>query len=183
MHKIDDAQLKPKEQASEHNMKAHSANAVKSVKPPKIFDLSYGERGLWYLWKTNPDSCTYLKLLFKEIRIHLTLVTYNIAFYPKFSTSDFDSYLMGKCWDEVTARHQMMHTTFIEDDDTGLPKHLIHDNFKNSYEVKTVTKEELELELNEAYRAPFNLITGPLCRLNVFSIGNDHIIMVTAHRI
>lgn len=167
-------------------MKAGSTT-LKSTQPhPKIFDLSYGEKGMWYLWRTAPESRAYPYSinLFMVLLYSLIHFTYNITFYPKFKAAEFDAKLMGKCWEEVTARHHMMRTTIIEDEDTGIPKHLVHDEWKNPYEVITpATEAELVKELNKAYLAPFDLINGPLYRLTLFSRGDEHTLMVAAHRI
>jgi hypothetical protein len=99
---------------------------------PKSFDLTLTQKGLWWINKLAPNSIAYLIFQFTESPLSLCFLLrlqlrYNITWYYKFLSRDFDIKLMQTCWNEVTATYDMMRAVIVTDKD-GLPIHEIRDN-------------------------------------------------------
>src|SRR5262245_55482146 len=135
--------------------------AVRSTLCP----VAYGQSALWFLHQLAPDSSAY-----------------NVGFAATIH-SRVDSEALRRTLEKLSARHASLRNTFPTRN--GAPVQEIHSQAAAAFEVvpaTSLTAEERENKVAAAYRAPFNLETGPLLRVHLFTSGeHDHILLLTVH--
>jgi amino acid adenylation domain-containing protein len=129
--------------------------------------LSFGQQSLWFLHQIAQESSAY-----------------NIAFPVRIKTS-LDLTALQCAFQALVDRHASLRTTFKVSH--GEPLQCIHQDMAVSFEAREASSWSNEL-LNEhlvmeAYR-PFNLESGPLFRVTVFTRSpREHVLLVAVHHI
>ncbi|MDH3604493.1 MAG: condensation domain-containing protein, partial [Candidatus Tectomicrobia bacterium] len=134
---------------------------------PSVYPLSYGQQALWYTHQLAPDSPAY-----------------NTAFVTRI-TSPVDVTALRQAWQALLHRHTALRTTFTLRD--GEPVQEVHESQQIDFvHVNTSSCSDAEIaeRVRTAYRQPFDLAQGPLCRVRVFTqTPHHHILLFVAHHI
>ncbi|MDP1535576.1 MAG: condensation domain-containing protein, partial [Burkholderiales bacterium] len=132
------------------------------------FPLTYGQRALWFLHKTAPDSPAY-----------------NVAFSAVIA-SRLDSAVMNQALAYLHERHAALRLRFA--DHAGEPLQYFSSDSAVDYQVIDASAwddERLGVEVDNSYQAPFSLDeTQALFRVRIFSRGSDsHLMLIVFHPI
>lgn len=109
----------------------------------------------------------------------------NVVAHAVTISSRFDADAFGAALDATVERHDALRTTFVERD--GVPHQIVHEAMPSAFDVFQVADLDdaaLSEAVTRAASIPFDLGTGPLLRLSVFSRSTtDHILLIVAHHI
>ncbi|MEM9156090.1 MAG: amino acid adenylation domain-containing protein, partial [Cyanobacteria bacterium P01_F01_bin.33] len=133
--------------------------------------LSYAQWRLWLLDRLEPNSSTY-----------------SIPFTLRLS-GDLNLSALERSFNAMTQRHEVWRTTFVEVD--GQPVQTIADYQPRSLSVvdlqhlpETQRTAEVQRRVAEDVKAPFDLATGPLVRVTVFTLSpSESIALFVTHHI
>ncbi len=133
----------------------------------RVFPLSHGQRGLWFLHQMNPGGAAY-----------------NLC-YPIRIRSALDLPAFRRALQNVIDRHAGLRTTFEARDGELVQR--VRDKAPIDLEVVEATswtEEALRDRLREIVHRPFDLERGPLIRMRLFHLGpDDHLFLLTIHHI
>jgi amino acid adenylation domain-containing protein/thioester reductase-like protein len=122
------------------------------------YELSHGQRGLWFIQQMTPDSVAYNEHYLLKISGKLDVLTFGLTLR------------------EIIERHAIMRTVFVERD--GGPKQLILDQvtfelplFDAADFTEEQVREVVEKALHEDLNKPFDLSQEPLFRFKLFQTG------------
>ncbi len=124
----------------------------KAAETKAIHPLSYGQRGLWFLQVSAPESVAYNIALCLNIHSEVNLPALKDAIQT------------------LTDRHQSLRTIFTTQD--GLPVQEIYEYreaFFQQVDASTLSKDELYEAVIAEYHRPFDLAKGPLVRWVLFA--------------
>lgn len=125
------------------------------------FPLSYGQRALWFINESAPESKAY------NISIALNLL------FP------IDREVFQKALQMLIERHSMLRTKFTKIE--GKPVEYVKQFQKITlgYEdVTGLTKECIREKVNRFHDEPFDLENGPIVRFGIFNVKEDENIFV-----
>ncbi|HEY0404306.1 MAG TPA: amino acid adenylation domain-containing protein, partial [Pyrinomonadaceae bacterium] len=129
--------------------------------------LSRGQQSLWFLHRLAPESAAYN--ISRAVRISSTL----------------EPAALRRAFQALVDRHASLRTTFS--DDHGEPLQQIHERVEVCFEEVEASgwsHTALMRHLSEEAHRPFNLETGPLLRLSLFTRpAGEHILLLTIHHI
>jgi amino acid adenylation domain-containing protein len=131
------------------------------------YPLSSGQQALWFLHQLSPESHAYN--IVNAVRLH----------------GELDIAALQRAFQMLVERHPSLRTTFIASQ--GKATQYIHEHLEVCFQhddASIWSEEFLENRLiTEAHR-PFNLETGPLLRVNLFTrLANEHILLLAVHHI
>jgi surfactin family lipopeptide synthetase A len=132
-----------------------------------FYPLSYGQRALWFLSKTAPQSVAYNTFMTVQIRSKLDIESLRAA------------------WEKIFERHPILRTTYTTYQ--GEPVQQIHQQQKVYIQVtdaenwsEDYLKEQIFIEADR----PFDLEQGPILRLNLFNrTPKEHFLLIAMHHI
>ena len=131
------------------------------------FPLSSGQEGLWFLYRSAPESTAY-----------------NIAF-PFRICSAVDASAMRRAFQALMARHPLLRATFGECD--GSPVQTVHGHCEAAFEVINASawpRHAIVSRIAEFHRTPIDLELGPVMRMHLFTLGpEEHILLPCLHHI
>ncbi|MEM7594499.1 MAG: condensation domain-containing protein, partial [Cyanobacteria bacterium P01_A01_bin.83] len=134
---------------------------------PKSYPLTYGQQGLWFLFKLVPDSAAY-----------------NIAFTARICSS-LNIEALQTAVQKLVNRHPTLRTIFKQQD--GEPYQVIKKHQKveiQQIDAATWNWEELKERAIAANREPFDLEHGVLLRVNLFVCApQDYVLLLSVHHI
>jgi len=152
-----------------------------------IHPLSHGQQALWFIQQSAPDSSAYHVGL--AFRIH----------------SAIDVQALHQAFQHLVNRHAALRTTFSTAPDTEDLVQIVHPYQAVDFAQLDApwSADELHTQVAEAYAVPFDLATGPLMRVRLFtSTGSvslraqwapgpqaealpnrDHVLLITFHHI
>ena len=133
--------------------------------------LSFSQERMWFIHQLQPDSPAY-----------------NIGGLTRL-TGPLDLAALEYSFDEITKRHEALRTTFAVVD--GQPVQVIateHDLRIIIVDLQDWSEEERENEafksISKEARQPFDLQNGPLIRLTLYRLAQDHhLFFVSIHHI
>jgi hypothetical protein len=138
------------------------ARAQISVAP-----LSYGQRALWFLYRSDPESAAYHVSFSARIRSHLDVSALKRAFQT------------------LMDRHPCLRSHVR--DQNGEPVQQIHGHLDVHFEIadcRALDESALRHAVDSAYRRPFELQRESPLRVNLFDCGaNDTVLLITVHHI
>src|SRR5215475_8333110 len=121
--------------------------------------LSYGQRALWFLYQSAPESAAYNVALPARIRSRVDVPALQCALQA------------------LTNRHASLRTIFPVQDGQAMQQ--VHGYQKVCFEhidASTLTLDELHQPVSETNQAPFGLEQGPLLRVSLFTCSEqDHV--------
>ncbi|MCV3214790.1 amino acid adenylation domain-containing protein [Plectonema radiosum NIES-515] len=131
------------------------------------FPLSYGQQAMWFLYQIAPQSIAYN--IYTTVRI----------------SSELDLGAWHQAWLHIVERHQLLRTTYTERD--GQAVQVVHPYQEVDFKVTDASCWNLDYLkkqiLAEADR-PYNLETGPVLRVHLFTRSpEEHIQLLAMHHI
>lgn len=134
---------------------------------PEHFPLSYGQRALWLTYQLAPDSWAYHVLFSTRMR------------------SAVDASALQRAFQKLLDRHAALRTTYLVHD--GHLEQHVHRHAQVDFSVTDVATwpaGTLEQRLHAEARRPFDLASGPLMRVRLFSrAATEHILLLVIHHI
>jgi amino acid adenylation domain-containing protein/thioester reductase-like protein len=131
------------------------------------FPISYGQRALWFLSQLEPKSAAYNARFAATIR------------------GEVDATALERCFQVLHDRHPALRTTFFLQDGEVLQQ--AHEGQKVHFvrrDAAGILDDALQKELLEESKVPFDLEAGPLLRVRLFTVSEQHhILLVVAHHI
>ncbi|MGL4202353.1 MAG: condensation domain-containing protein, partial [Enterobacter roggenkampii] len=129
--------------------------------------LSEGQKGLWMLWKSAPDSWAYnVPVCFK-------------------TENRLDTALFQRACTTVFAQHRLLNNEIEEID--GVPWQFINQQRPIRVDIQDLSaldEPAVIAEVQHEARRPFQLINGPLARVSLFELGGQSsIVLFTFHHI
>jgi amino acid adenylation domain-containing protein len=132
-----------------------------------VSPLSYGQKALWFLYRSAPESAAYHVSFSARIR------------------SVLDIQALRRSFQALIDRHSSLRVVFKIKN--GEPVQEIVGYREVSFEITDCsqdTDEALCEQVQAAYRRPFDLEQGPTFRVNLFTrLADDHVLLVTVHHI
>jgi amino acid adenylation domain-containing protein len=154
-----------------NKIKQHKAEIIhllrEDISASKSYPLTYGQQGLWFLYKLAPQSAAYNIAFTARIRSHLNIPALQRAFQT------------------LIVRHSTLRTTFGQRD--AEPFQEVHEYQEvcfDEIDASTWNWDELTTRVIEAYQCPFNLEREPVLRVNLFTRSvQDYVLLLTVHHI
>ena len=133
----------------------------------KSFPLSYGQQAMWFLYQIAPQSIAYN--IYTTIRINSNL--------------QLDAW--HRAWLQLVERHPILRTTYTQYEDQ--PTQVIHPYQEIDIKVTDASAwnlEYLEKQILVETDRPYNLETGPVVRVHLFTRSSgEHIQLLAMHHI
>lgn len=163
--------VRSKSQGAEANETAASSSDVGTASDVFAFPLSSAQAPLWHHYKRNPASPVY-----------------NASFRWRFD-GPLDAGILGRTFNEIVRRHEILRSTFDEADDDpiqlvapSLDLHLLETDLRP---LSPSTRDsEMDRVCAEEARKPFDLRSGPLLRIGLLRMADTHYVFtLTLHHI
>ena len=133
----------------------------------KSFPLSYGQQAMWFLYQIAPQSIAYN--IYTTVRIN----------------SDLRLDAWHRAWLQLVERHPILRTTYTQYEDQ--PTQVIHPYQEIDIKVTDASAwnlEYLEKQILVETDRPYNLETGPVVRVHLFTRSSgEHIQLLAMHHI
>jgi amino acid adenylation domain-containing protein len=158
---------KPKSAFADKRQQLADALRKKARKQIVTAPLSQGQKALWFLYLSAPDSPAY-----------------NVSFSARIlSRLNVDA--LRSAFQQLIDRHGALRATFRMQD--GVPVQDIAGErevvFRQT-DCSGCDEAQLRRRVEAAYREPFDLMHGPMLRVDLFAIGPDeHVLLLTVHHI
>jgi amino acid adenylation domain-containing protein len=134
---------------------------------PAVAPLSYGQKALYFLHRSDPESPAY-----------------HVAFTARFR-SPVDAGALRRALQRLVDRHEQLRARFVLRD--GEPVQEITPQCPVAFEqveASSWSEERLDGAMREAYRRPFDLERGPVFRSHLFTLAEEHhVFLITIHHI
>lgn len=128
---------------------------------------SHGQRALWFLHQSNPESAAYNLVLSASVR------------------SPIDLPALRRSFQALVDRHPALRTTFREEQDSLFQR--VHGDMPPIFTVhdsEGIALPVLQEEVRKVSQTPFDLENGPLVRVDLFTrAADDHVLLLTVHHI
>lgn len=139
----------------------------KRVERGDVFPMSEGQKGLWLLHHLEPQNPAYNISFSSHLVSRLNVAAFQEAIHV------------------LVARHASLRTTFGEQDGELLQR--VHDDMPVALEqvdASSWVERELHARIQAAIAEPFDLATGPLLRIRLYTRApDDHVLLCVAHHI
>jgi amino acid adenylation domain-containing protein/non-ribosomal peptide synthase protein (TIGR01720 family) len=133
----------------------------------KSFPLSYGQQAMWFLYQIAPQSIAYN--IYTTVRIN----------------SELDLEAWHRAWLQIVEGHPILRTTYTQYEDQ--PIQIIHPYQEIDIKVTDASAWELdylEKKILVETERPYNLETGPVVRVHLFTRSSEeHIQLLAMHHI
>ncbi|MFI0263822.1 amino acid adenylation domain-containing protein [Streptomyces sp. NPDC017056] len=147
-----------------HAGRAARPRVTAAVPRPRRVPLSFAQRRLWFIDRLHGPSAAY------NLPLALRL------------TGPLDLDALRSALGDVVARHESMRTV-IGDDADG-PFQVVLDAAEwPAVTPVPVPEDELAARLGEAARHRFNLATDPPLHIELFRVGDEHVLLLLVHHI
>ena len=164
----------PKEESNSlilDQLKEHKAEILQLLQEnPSLFNsypLSYGQRGLWFLWQLAPESYAY-----------------NVSFSARIY-SIVDLTAIKNAFRTLIKRHQILRSTFPKRGQEPIQQ--VHETQELDFlqiDASTWDEDKRKAKVLEAHQSLFDLEKGPVMRVRWFRCSdNEHILLLTIHHI
>jgi amino acid adenylation domain-containing protein len=151
-----------------------SETAASSMTPASLtLPLSYGQKALWFIHQSHPASPAYNVGVALRVR------------------GEVDDEAMRRAFQILVDRHPSLRTVFSVEGDEPCQRVLAGQrvdfrvvNTSDLLDRADVTDDELSARVQEDYRQPFDLTTGPLLRVVLYrqSVAS-HVLLIAMHHI
>ena len=132
----------------------------------QVYPLSYGQKGLWFLWQLSPQNHNY-----------------NLSFALRIY-SKVDIIILQKVFQALRERHPLLRSTFPQLREQPIQK--LHQSQELDFlqiNASSWSEEELNKKVVEAHRHPFDLETS-IMRVRWFTCSEaNHVMLMTIHHI
>ncbi len=151
--------------------KNEGSNTVRRVSREQPVALSFPQQRLWFIDQLETGSPLYN--INKALRLRGRL----------------DAMRLNRALQSVAARHEILRTTFVEQD--GQPVQLIVPAIDIPFRLEDLTSVptstrvgELDRLIQSETEKPFDLSRGPLLRVTLFRLADDeHVLLLSIHHI
>ncbi len=132
-----------------------------------VYDLSYGQRSLWFLNQNAPDNAAY-----------------NVAIAARV-LSPLDVEAWKKACQRLINRHPVLRTTYsLKGSELKQKVHGFSDLDFSFDDLSNLNDSDFDNHIKQVYSKPFDLEKGPVCRMHLFKKGeNDMVFMFNIHHI
>ena len=132
-----------------------------------IFPASDGQRAMWYIHQTVPESTAYHVALSIRIRSNVNIDAFRLALQA------------------VVNRHATLRTTYaLQENNLVQEIYDYQDVAFQQIDASSWDEDELYRQVLMAYRQVFNLETGPVARWCMFCHApQDYVFLITVHHI
>ncbi len=139
----------------------------KARQKTNIFSTSDGQRAMWYIHQTAPESAAY----------H---VGFSVRIRSKVNIDEFRLALQA-----ILNRHASLRTTYtLQGNNVVQEIHELQSVAFQQVDASLWDDSELYRQVLIAYRQKFDLETGPVARWSLFTrTAEDHIFLITVHHI
>jgi amino acid adenylation domain-containing protein/FkbH-like protein len=133
--------------------------------------LSFSQQRLWFIEQLQPGNFAYNMPVAIEL------------------DGELNAIVLEQCLNEIIARHEILRTTFVIENDVPAqkisPQLALTLSLVDLSEAVASKKDEVARnKISEESKRPFNLATGPLIRAVLFRIEpRKHTLLVTMHHI
>ena len=131
------------------------------------FSLSHGQQAIWFLYQMAPQS-----------------VAYNI-YTTVWISSSLDLGAWHRAWLRIVERHQALRTTYTKRE--GQPVQVVHPYQEVDVKVTDASswsEDYLKKQILAEAECPYNLETGPVLRVHLFTRSAlEHIQLLAMHHI
>ena len=131
------------------------------------YPLSQGQQALWFLYLSAPDSAAYNAAQAMRIR------------------SAVDVSALRSVFQQLVARHPVLRTTYRSG--RTAPVQIVHASQELEFtqiDASGWDCDELTQRVSEDYARPFDLVSGPVFRVTLFTQGpDDHVLLLNIHHI
>ena len=132
-----------------------------------VHPLSHGQQALWFMHQLVPGNAAYNVVFSARVRSPLDLAA------------------LGRALRALVIRHSVLRVTFESRD--GRPVQRLHaagDVPVGQVDASGWSTERLQSALREAARRPFDLETGPVLRVSVFTrAADDRVLLLVVHHL
>jgi amino acid adenylation domain-containing protein len=134
---------------------------------PKSYPLTYGQQGLWFLYKLAPKSAAY-----------------NISFTARICSS-LNISALQRAVQKLVNRHSTLRTIFKQQDGEPFQEVCEHQEVCiKQIDASDWNWDELREKAIAAHREPFDLEQGSLLRVDLFTRSEqDHFLLLSIHHI
>jgi amino acid adenylation domain-containing protein len=140
---------------------------IPNQKSANVYPLSEGQKGLWFIYRTVPDSPAYNIYLAEKI----------------YSPINIDQW--KEIWKQIVKRHAILRTTYGMSD--GEPVQIVHTDMQVPMQVIDASdwsEDTLNHELLAAADILFDLENGPVIRIYLFQRSSTEFVQLfTMHHI
>ena len=132
-----------------------------------VLPLSYGQRALWFLYRSAPESAAY-----------------HVSFSARIC-SVLDVAALRRSFQALVDRHGLLRAVFKSKDGEPVQEIAGHrDVCVEITDCSNYTSDALHDSVTAAYRRPFDLEQEPAFRVSLFRrAADDHVLLVTVHHI
>jgi amino acid adenylation domain-containing protein len=145
-----------------------SATPLVAAAPAAVtLPLSYGQKALWFIHQSHPASPAY------NVGVSLRM------------RGEVDDEAMRRAFQTLVDRHPSLRTVFSVEGDEPCQRILAEQpvNFR-VVNTSDLADDELTARVQEDYRQPFNLTTGPLLRVVLYrQSATSHVLLIAMHHI
>ena len=131
------------------------------------FPLTHGQQALWFIHESDQESSSY-----------------NVGLALRFDTA-LDPEALEKAIQKVVARHPSLRSTYSAPE--GEPEQEIAECTLirlTQTDATDCTGDQLKVRVSTAHELPFNLVTGPVFRAELFTCGNaEQVLLLSIHHI
>ncbi|AKT41320.1 hybrid non-ribosomal peptide synthetase/type I polyketide synthase [Chondromyces crocatus] len=128
--------------------------------------LSHGQRALWFLHQSAPQSTAYNVVFAARVRSRL------------------DAGSLRAAAQALSERHPNLRSVFVEEAGQLVQRAApAGDIAFAEVDASSWTEEALQARLEELARRPFHLERGPLFQVHVFQRGEEHVLLLLVHHI
>jgi len=145
-----------------------SSPALRRVSREQPLALSFPQQRLWFIDQLETGSSLYN--INKALRLRGRL----------------DAARLNDAVQSLAARHEILRTRFVDHD--GQPVQLIAPTIDIPFRIEAVPSENQEVKLEQLIKSeterPFVLSRGPLLRVTLFRLADDHhVLLISIHHI
>jgi amino acid adenylation domain-containing protein len=131
------------------------------------YPLSQGQAALWFIHTSDPESAAY------NVGIALRI------------EAELDTEALERTLQSLVQRHPLLRTVIASV--AGEPQQLIREHVAISLvrsDATALSNEELVAAVANVHRRPFDLASGPLVRVHLFTVGPaEHVLLLSLHHI
>ncbi len=126
--------------------------------------LSFGQERLFFLDQLDPGDAAYIVPMAMRVE------------------GPLDAAALGRAFDALVARHEVLRTTFAMRRDRAVQ--VIHASVSAPFRVHHASEAEARAAIDALVRVPFDLVQGPVARADLFVLGErDHLLLLTMHHV
>lgn len=154
-------------EAARQQAQAPAAPAPAAPVQEHALPLSYGQKALWFIHQSHPESAAYNVGVALRVR------------------GAIDADALRRAFQRLVDRHPSLRTVFTAE--SGEPMQRVLRDARadvDRIDASGWTDDELTARVSADYRRPFDLAAGPLLRVSLYRQSDDaHVLLIALHHI